>query len=55
MLMASLARTPGQCGSPCYRTPVLKSSTLSDLQVAELQEHATTPSRLSLTNKLYLR
>lgn len=45
ILMPSLVRTPDRHRAPAARTPVLKPSTSSDLQVARLQEHATTPSR----------
>ncbi|KAG8280132.1 Proteasome subunit alpha type-4 [Homalodisca vitripennis] len=45
MLMASLVRTSSQRERTEPRTPRLKPSTTPDLQVAGLQERATTPSR----------
>ena len=45
ILMPCLVRTPDRHRSPESRTPALKPSTNPDLQVAGLQEHATTPSR----------
>ncbi|GFN90953.1 proteasome endopeptidase complex [Plakobranchus ocellatus] len=47
ILMPSLVRTPDRHGTPESRTPALKPSTNSSLQVARLQEHATTPSESS--------
>ena len=44
ILMPSLARTPDRRGTPKSRTPDLKPSSDTSLQVAGLQEHATTPS-----------
>lgn len=44
ILMPSLARTPDRHGTPESRTPDLKPSSDTSLQVAGLQEHATTPS-----------
>lgn len=46
MLMVNLVRTPSQRRLLGDRAPDLKPSTTSDLQVAGLQEHATTPGRL---------
>ncbi|KAK3784193.1 hypothetical protein RRG08_001501 [Elysia crispata] len=43
ILMPSLVRTPARRGPYESRTPNLKPSTSSNLQVAGLQEHATTP------------
>lgn len=44
ILMPSLVWTPDRHGAHENRTPVLKPSSDSSLQVAGLQEHATTPS-----------
>ena len=41
--MPCLVRTPDRHGTTESRTPDLKPSTNSSLQVAGLQEHATTP------------
>ena len=43
--MPSLVRTPDRHSTPEDRTPAFKPSSDPDLQVAGLQEHATTPSR----------
>ena len=44
ILTPCLVRTPNQHRQACSRTPALKPSTKPSLQVAGLQEHATTPS-----------
>ena len=54
ILMPSLVRTPSQRESLSTRTPDLKSSSTSGLQVAGLQEYATTPSRKKLFSTWYL-
>ena len=43
--MPSLVRTLDRHSTPEDRTPAFKPSSDPDLQVAGLQEHATTPSR----------
>jgi hypothetical protein len=43
IMMLSLVRTPSQRESLSTRTPNLKSFSIPGLQVAGLQEHATTP------------
>ena len=53
ILMPSLVWTPDRHSTPESRTPVLKSSSDSSLQVAGLQEHATTPSDLADQNRHY--
>ena len=45
ILMPGLAWTPDQHRAMIHRNPDLKPSTIPDLHVAGLQEHATTPSR----------
>ena len=52
--MPSLVWTPDRHSTPESRTPVLKSSSDSSLQVAGLQEHATTPSDLKGQNSGYI-
>ena len=49
MLMPALVRTPDRHEPRPNRTPILKPSTNSDLQVAELQGCANTPGRRSMT------
>ena len=44
-MMPSLVRTPDRHSTPESRTPALKPFSDPDLQVAGLQEHATTPSQ----------
>ena len=51
--MPSLVWTPDRHSTPESRTPVLKSSSDSSLQVAGLQEHATTPSDQTGQNSHY--
>ena len=50
ILMSSLVRTPAPHRSPESRTPARKPSSNSGLQVAGLQEHATTPGRQKIVN-----
>ena len=45
MLKPTLARTPDQHELMKHRTPLLKTSTVTDLQVAGLQELANVPGR----------
>lgn len=54
MLMVYLVRTPGRHGLQGDRAPDLKPSTTPDLQVAGLQEHATTPGRQLSKRATYL-
>ena len=54
ILMPSLVRTPDRHSTPEGRTPALKPSSDPDLQVAGLQEHATTPSRKRNTNLSFI-
>ncbi|GFS18562.1 proteasome endopeptidase complex [Elysia marginata] len=53
ILMPSLVRTPDRHSTPESRTPALKPSTSSSLQVAGLQEHATTPGEIKGQCKIY--
>ncbi|KAK2174986.1 hypothetical protein NP493_762g01010 [Ridgeia piscesae] len=50
--MPGLARTPDRHRTTPGRTPDLKPSTNLRLQVARLQEHATTPSRQNCCESL---
>lgn len=54
MLMVYLVRTPSRRGLQGDRAPDLKPSTTPDLQVAGLQEHATTPGRQLIQRATYL-
>ena len=54
ILMPSLVRTPDRHSTPESRTPALKPSSDPDLQVAGLQEHATTPSREILIKIMFI-
>ena len=54
ILMPSLVRTPDRHSTPESRTPTLNASSDPDLQVAGLQEHATTPSRLTKSPKMII-
>ena len=54
ILMPSLVWTPDRHSAPEGRTPVLKPSSDSSLQVAGLQEHATTPSDEIQRNNAYI-
>ncbi|KAJ9589729.1 hypothetical protein L9F63_017068, partial [Diploptera punctata] len=54
ILMPSLVRTPSQREALSTRTPVLKSSSIPGLQVAGLQEYATTPGRQNASKFIYL-
>ena len=55
ILMPSLVRTPAPHRSPESRTPARKPSSNSGLQVAGLQEHATTPGRQPTVNDRLLK
>ena len=48
ILTLSLVRTSYQHGDQWWRTPILKPSTSSSSQVAELQRRATTPNWLGI-------